>query len=206
MVFLRSTGDAESRPAMRGGGLRVRMPMSGDYAAWAALRGASRDHLVPWEPEWAPDELSRAAFRMRLRHYEREFQEQVGYAFFIFREADAALLGGLTMTNVRRGVTQSCSIGYWTGRIHVSRGYMTTAVRLCCNFAFDTLGLHRVEAACLPSNHASVRVLEKAGFIYEGYGRRYLKINGVWQDHLLFARLTDDAGTPRAPGRYPTAP
>jgi ribosomal-protein-alanine N-acetyltransferase len=181
---------------MRAGGLLLRMPAMADYSEWAALRAESRDHLVPWEPEWSSDELTRSSYKMRLRHYEKELIDQAGYAFFLFREHDGALLGGITMTNVRRGVTQSAAIGYWVGRAYTGHGYMTAAVRLCCSFAFDGLRLHRVEAACLPTNAASIRVLEKSGFSYEGLGRKYLKINGIWQDHLLFARLSDDQPHP----------
>ena len=135
----------------------------------------------------------RSAFRRRLRQYQRELREDQGYAFLIFRSADATLLGGLSISNVRRGVAQAASIGYWIGVPHIRRGHMSDAVKACLPFAFDTLGLHRLEAACLPHNVPSQRVLEKAGFKREGMARRYLKINGVWQDHDLFALLQDDA-------------
>ena len=192
MAFLRSSVDSETRPLLRADGLILRFPVMSDYASWAELRGRSREHLVPWEPQWADDELSRVSYKTRLRHYERELREQVGYAFFIFKAVDGQLLGGLTLTNVRRGVTQSCAIGYWTGVSHTSRGYMTRAVKTVRSFAFEGLRLHRVEAACLPSNIASVRVLEKAGFQREGLARKYLLINGTWQDHVLFSSLRDD--------------
>lgn len=192
MAFLRSTFDSEIRPAVRAEGLVLRFPRTSDYAAWAALRAQSRAHLVPWEPQWADDELSKSAFKMRLRHYERELREQLGFAFFVHRTSDDQLIGGLTMTNVRRGVTQSCAIGYWIGAPYTGRGHMTLAVDAIATFAFDTLRLHRVEAACLTINTPSIRVLEKAGFQREGLARRYLRINGAWRDHLLFARLSDD--------------
>ena len=177
---------------MNGSGVTLRLPVIADYLAWAELRAASREFLVPWEPKWGIDELSRAAFKVRLRHYERDFREQTGYAFFMFRDFDDALVGGLTVTNVRRGVTQSCALGYWTGARHAGQGFMTAGVRASCAFAFGQIGLHRIEAACLPANAASIRVLEKTGFQQEGLARRYLKINGVWQDHKLYARLSDD--------------
>ena len=147
---------------------------------------------MPWEPQWADDELSRVSYKMRLRHYERELREQAGYAFFVFRAVDDKLIGGLTLSNVRRGVTQSCAIGYWVGAPYTGHGYMTSAVKAVRRFAFDGLRLHRVEAACLPSNTPSIRVLEKAGFRREGLARKYLRINGTWQDHVLFASLKDD--------------
>ena len=100
--------------------------------------------------------------------------------------ADETLVGGLSLSNVRRGVAQTATLGYWAGEPYAGRGYTTDAVRGAVRFAFKTLGLHRVEAACVPENDRSRRVLEKAGFESEGRAREYLKINGVWRDHLLF--------------------
>jgi ribosomal-protein-alanine N-acetyltransferase len=152
----------------------------------------SREHLTPWEPQWARDELARSAFRRRLRQYQRELRDDQSYAFFIFREADDTLVGGLTLGSIRRGVAQAASVGYWIGLPYTGRGYMTDALGTMVPFAFGTLGLHRLEAACLPHNAASSRVLEKIGFRREGLARHYLKINGVWQDHDLYALLQDD--------------
>ncbi len=192
MAFLRSSGiDAEAE--IHGQGVFLRHPAMGDYPAWAQLRAMSRHHLTVWEPQWSRDELTRSAFRRRLRQYQRELRDDQGYAFLIFRQADGALVGGLSISNVRRGVAQAASIGYWIGASYVRRGHMSDAVKACVPFAFTTLGLHRLEAACLPHNVPSQRVLEKAGFRREGMARRYLKINGVWQDHDLFALLQDDA-------------
>ena len=170
----------------------LRTPQTSDYPAWAELRAASRDFLTPWEPLWATDELSRTSFRRRVRHYLRDLREDVGYALFIFAAATESLVGGLTLCNVRRGVTQSCTLGYWIGAHHAHQGYMTAAVRAVIPFVFDSLELHRLEAACLPTNTASIKLLEKTGFKREGLARRYLRINGVWQDHLLYALLDTD--------------
>ena len=192
MAFLRTSLISDFQPFVQGRGLYLRPPAMGDYADWAELRHRSRDHLMPWEPQWSRDELSRAAYRRRLRHYYREMKEDLGYAFLIFRNGDNAMLGGLTLSNVRRGVTQAVSLGYWVGAPYVRRGHMTAAVSAVAGFVFDELKLHRLEAACLPHNHASVKVLTGNGFQHEGLARRYLRIDGVWQDHLLFALLSDD--------------
>jgi [ribosomal protein S5]-alanine N-acetyltransferase len=197
MAFLRSGLITELQPLVQGRGLHLRPPVASDYAAWAELRNMSRDHLTPWEPQWSRDELSRSAFRRRLRFYNREIKEDLGYALFIFRDFDHALLGGLTLSNVRRGVTQAASLGYWLGAPHAGRGLMTEAVATTLPFVFDELKLHRLEAACLPHNAASVRVLQKNGFQHEGLARRYLRIDGIWRDHLLFAILADDPRTLR---------
>lgn len=192
MAFLRSGLGSDWLPLVRVGGIHLRPPNMGDYGAWAELRARSREHLVPWEPQWARDELSRDAFRRRVRHYQRELREDLGYAFFLFRDMDDTLLGGLTLSNVRRGVTQACAVGYWIGQPYAGRGHMTRALSGAVRFAFDELKLHRMEAACMPHNSASIRVLERNGFQREGLARRYLKIDGVWQDHLLYATLVDD--------------
>lgn len=191
MAFLKS-GITDPHPIIRGRGLWLRPPMASDYSAWAQLRAQSRAHLTPWEPQWSRDELTRTAFRRRLRHYFRESREDMGYAFFVFRSGDDVLLGGITLSNVRRGVAQAVSLGYWLGEPFVRRGHMTAAVGAVLPYAFEELRLHRIEAACLPINTASIRVLENNGFTREGLARRYLKIDGEWRDHLLFAKLSDD--------------
>jgi ribosomal-protein-alanine N-acetyltransferase len=171
----------------------MRPPQMSDYGAWAELRALSREHLMPWEPLWPRDELTRSSFRRRLRHYARELREDQGYALFILDDNER-LLGGLTLSNVRRGVTQAASLGYWLGAPYIRRGYMTEAVRAMIPFAQGPLRLHRVEAACLPNNRASIAVLEKNGFAREGYARLYLKIAGQWQDHVLFGLVAEDLG------------
>lgn len=192
MAFLRPSLVQEPVPLVRGAGLCLRPPLLSDYPAWAALRAASRAHLVPFEPQWAYDELSRASFRLRLRRYQGDLKDDLGYALFIFREADGELLGGATLSNVRRGVTQAAALGYWIGAPHARRGHMRAALSVLVPYAFDSLRLHRIEAACMPHNQASMRVLEGAGFCREGLARRYLKINGTWQDHVLYALLDGD--------------
>ncbi|HZP10494.1 GNAT family protein [Methyloceanibacter sp.] len=192
MALLRAASASDLGPVLECDRVVLRTPQMSDYAAWAELRTASRDFLTPWEPLWANDELSRASFRRRVRHYLRDLREDVGYALFAFSATSGALVGGLTLCNVRRGVTQSCTLGYWVGAKYARQGYMTTAVRAVIPFVFDSLELHRLEAACLPTNAASIKLLEKTGFQREGLARRYLKINGVWQDHLLYALLDTD--------------
>jgi ribosomal-protein-alanine N-acetyltransferase len=196
MVFLRSSIGQDAGPIVRSRRLLLRPPQMFDYPAWAEVRQMSREHLTPWEPAWARDELTRAAFRRRVRHYQREIRDDLGYAFLIIGEADEVLHGGLTLSNVRRGVTQAATLGYWLGVRSTGRGYMREAVTAICGFAFERLRLHRVEAACLPHNQASVAVLEACGFVHEGLARRYLKIAGAWQDHKLYARLSDDPPVP----------
>src|SRR5689334_2984423 len=192
MALFRTVSFNEIVPAVTGAGVTLRAPQSSDFADWAALREISRDFLVPWEPVWPPDDLTRSAFRRRLKRYAEDQRGDLAYAFLIFRNEDDALVGGLTLANVRRGVAQAGSIGYWVGAPFARKGYMTAAVKALIPYAFGPLRLHRLEAACIPGNAASVRLLEKTGFKREGYARSYLCINGSWQDHLLYARLQDD--------------
>ena len=189
MAFFRTINFAEPLPSVVGGGVSLRTPQVTDHAEWAALREHSREFLTPWEPTWPADDLSRSAFRRRIRRYTEDLRTDQSYAFLIFRSADGRLVGGLTLANVRRGVAQAGSLGYWMGLPYVRQGYMTAAVRAVIPFAFGTLRLHRLEAACIPSNTASIRLLENTGFVREGYAREYLCINGIWQDHLLYGRL-----------------
>src|SRR5262245_37687551 len=183
------------KPATEVGGKLVllRAPLPGDYAAWSKLRGDSRDFLTPWEPTWAADELSRASYRRRLRRYAQALREGTGQMYFIFDRKTGELAGGCQLSNIRQGVAQSAaSLGYWTGRKFAGQGLMTDAVAALVRYAFERMGFHRIEAACLASNIASRRVLTKAGFTAEGTARKYLKINGEWQDHLLFAIIAGD--------------
>ena len=193
MAFFRTVSSAETLPAVTGDGVVLRAPQMADYAEWAALREASRTFLVPWEPTWPADDLTRGAFRRRLKRYAEDLRTDQAYPFFIFRAENDVLVGGLTLANIRRGVAQAGSLGYWIGARFARQGHMSAAVRALIPFAFGALRLHRLEAACIPTNAASIRLLEKTGFQREGYARQYLCINGIWQDHVLYARLAGDS-------------
>ncbi len=170
----------------------LRPPDYTDYEAWSSLRLESRSHLEPWEPTWPPDDLTRPAFRRRIRRYHREIREDRAYPFVVMDARADTLLGACTLSNVRRGVAQACSLGYWIGARYAGQGFMTAAVDRLAAFVFEDLRLHRLEAACVPDNEASQAVLRRCGFQREGLARRYLKINGRWQDHVLYALLDDD--------------
>jgi [ribosomal protein S5]-alanine N-acetyltransferase len=181
-------------PALRMEGDRVllRPPERGDWELWSAVRGESRKFLAPWEPSWTSDALTRSAYRRRLQRYAIDWRTDQGYSFFIFRIEDGALVGGIGLSNVRRGVAETASLGYWVGERFARRGYMTQGLALALAFSFQRLKLHRVEAACLPHNAPSRGLLLKTGFREEGYAREYLCIDGRWQDHVLYAMLRDE--------------
>lgn len=202
---LRGSSALNEGTILRGRRTILRMPLSSDYAEWSRLREESREFLRPWEPTWPYDDLTRMAFRRRVRRYHREIRADEGYAFFVFEAEQGALCGGLTLAHVKRGVTQSCSLGYWMGERYAGRGLMTDAVRTVVPFCFETLGLNRIEAACLPHNERSIRLLKRVGFTEEGYARRFLCINGAWRDHVLFGLCAGDTIDPAPVNRAEAA-
>lgn len=167
----------------------LRPPQPSDFPDWADLRRVSRSFLEPWEPTWPRDALSRPAFIARLKAQAEEWHGDRAYHFLIFRQLDGQLLGGLSLTNVRRGVAQAGTLGYWIGVPYQGQGYMSDALQAVSRFAFERLRLHRLEAACLPHNVKSRAALARTGFREEGFAPLYLKINGRWQDHVLYARI-----------------
>ncbi len=181
-------------PVVKGPGVTLRSPRASDHEAWAGLRQISHAYLQPWEPSWPEDDLTRAAFKRRLTIYSREMEAGHAWPFFIFADIDQTLVGAITLSNVRRGVAETGTLGYWIGQPFAGRGLGSAAVGALVGHAFEELNLHRVEAACVPNNIASRRVLEKSGFVLEGQARAYLKINGGWADHLLFGVVNDGAG------------
>ena len=191
MALFRLSPPSEVPTFVRGDGVFLRPAEMRDFEQWSSLRERSRDFLTPWEPIWPTDDLTRSSFRRRIRAYAEEIEGDEAYPFLIFRE-DETLVGGLTIGQVRRGVSQTATLGYWMGHPYAGRGYMSRAVRAAAHFTFGPLRLHRLEAACLGHNIASIRVLERVGFSREGYARAYLRINGRWQDHNLYALLESD--------------
>jgi [ribosomal protein S5]-alanine N-acetyltransferase len=189
MGILSTLLGTERDSSLAGGKVVLRLPDMDDYDSWQALRRKSRAFLEPWEPKWDERELSRLSFRERVRRCTQLANEDQAYAYLIFNLEDE-LVGGITLSNVRRGVAQMGSLGYWIGAPFQRQGYMTDAVIAVSQHAMRVMGLNRVEAACLPHNAASVRLLQACQFEQEGRARRYLKINGKWEDHLLFAKVS----------------
>ncbi|XBQ14984.1 MAG: GNAT family protein [Oceanicaulis sp.] len=175
-----------------GEGIRLRHPALDDYDAWAKLRYASRAHTEPFEPAWSEDELTRSAYKRRLKRYQTDVDNGTGYPFFIFRASDDVLIGACNLNNVRRGVLQAADIGYWIGAPYVRKGHGRAALRRVLSFAFGPLRLHRIEAATRLDNEPSRQLLLSVGFTPEGVARQYLKIHGQWRDHLKFAILRGD--------------
>jgi ribosomal-protein-alanine N-acetyltransferase len=181
-------------PSLRLEGRRtvLRAPAPSDWRSWAELRSQSRAFLTPWEPIWGADALTETMYQRRVRRQQAEWRADEAYHFHVFEQRFGRIVGGIGLTNVHRGVAMTGSLGYWAGEPYARKGYTSDAVRTVLRFAFGQLGLHRVEAACVPDNDPSRCLLEKVGFLREGYARAYLKIAGQWRDHLTFAILDTD--------------
>ena len=180
------------RPRIETERLTLRLPEHADFRAWAALRAQSIDFLRPWEPVWAEDHLSRRAFTTRVAWSARAEAQGAALPLFLVRREDRALLGAITLDNIRRGPAQTGTIGYWIGAAHARQGYMREAIAAVVHHAFTVMDLSRIEAACLPENAASRGVLERCGFKYEGVAQSYLQIAGRWRNHVLYANLRGD--------------
>ena len=181
-----------SKTILRGENIYLRAPRRRDQRQWMDVRRVSREFLQPWEPTWPTDGAEKAAFRRRLRRFTEDWHSGDSYPFFILHRETDDLLGGITLSNLRRGVTQAATVGYWMGLPYARHGHMAEAVSLVLDYAFDDLRLHRVEAACLVHNEPSSNLLLKIGFTEEGVARQYLCIDGRWQDHRTFGILQAD--------------
>lgn len=172
--------------------LTLRLPIPNDHLNWVDLRKNSAEYLTPWEPVWAQDHFSKRAFSNRVYWARKTNEAGRGMPLFMIRRADNALVGAITLDNVRRGPAQTGTLGYWTGQEFTRQGYMTEAIKAIVHYAFTDLDLSRIEAACLPTNTPSRGVLEKSGFKYEGVAQAYLQINGRWCNHVLYSNLRHD--------------
>ncbi len=187
MFLLKSRNRSAFDPILVREPIYLRSPQLRDYQAWHDLREASRAHLTRWEQDWAAENLTFSSFRQRLRHFERDARRASGLSLFCFRCDDDALVGGLSLTNIRYGAARAGSLGYWIGAPFTRQGMGLALVEALLSHAFDGLNLNRVEAACQSENTGSQRLLKICGFRREGHAEDYLKINGAWRDHDLFA-------------------
>jgi ribosomal-protein-alanine N-acetyltransferase len=186
-------------PLVETGRLVLRLPEMSDHGDWVRLRREGEDFLRPWEPSWSHDHFSRKAFRARVYWAQRARDEGRAMALFLTRRDNGALIGALTLDNIRRGPSQSGQVGYWIAPDFARQGYMYEALSAVVHHAFSALDLSRIEAACLPENSASRRLLERAGFKYEGVAQSYLQIDGRWRNHVLYANLRNDRRGRAAP-------
>lgn len=172
--------------------LLIRAPERADYTAWAEGRRQSRDYLEPWEPRWPADALSKEDWTRRLRAWRAGWRDDRAYVFLIFGREGGELLGGVSITNVRRGPAQMGSLGYWLLKGAAGHGYMSEGVERVCRWCSAELRLARIEAGTLVDNTRSQQVLERCRFLKEGQARAYLEIGGRRRDHILYARVLED--------------
>ena len=170
----------------------LRPPQYSDWKAWADERKKNKLYLQPWEPLWSINELERSSFVKRVRMFERLSHNDQAYSFLIFTSDNEDFIGEVNISNVQRGIIQSCTIGYWIAKDCEGKGMMSESLELVKEFIFNELKLHRIEAACLPHNIPSLKLLLKNGFIKEGTARKLLKINDKWQDHTVLSFILDD--------------
>jgi ribosomal-protein-alanine N-acetyltransferase len=182
------------RHMIESGDLVLLPPRDSDYQEWCSLRFNSRAFLQPWEPKWPGDDLTRPAYRARVRRYQRDMRLGLGVVWLIHRKvgsssgaANSELVGGISMTGIRRGVMQCATLGYWIGEPFTRQGIARNAVQAAIEHGRANMSLSRFEAATLPDNEASMGLLQGLGFEQEGRAKDYLRINGTWRDHILFA-------------------
>ena len=169
--------------------LQIRLPNMDDYEAWVKLRRKSAKFLNQWEPEKTKEFYSKDSFQTRVSWAKKNFKLNKVLHLFFFLRTDYNLIGGLTLDNIRYGPFNSASIGYWLGEEYSNKGFMTEALKGIIHYSNKTLNVTRLEAATLPNNAASRRVLEKCEFKYEGVGQSYLQINGRWRNHVMYANI-----------------
>ncbi len=171
--------------------LVLRPPHSSDCEDWIALRRRSRDHLTPFEPAWPAKALTSEFFINRIANQARDWKQGQSCSFFIFQQPRNILIGSVNLNNIVRGAGQYATLGYWLGEEFQGQGYMHEALRQTMIYGFTAQNLHRINAATLPHNGRSMKLLRRLGFEEEGFAKSYLQINGEWQDHILFG-ITED--------------
>ena len=178
--------------------IELRPPHFRDKAKWNELRAENKEWLAPWEaslplvPSGAPasEFISKStSFYAMVRALHREARAGRSYSFMIWQGDN--LIGQITMGGVIYGALRGAHIGYWIDRNFANRGYTTDAVKTLTRFAFEVLGLHRIEINIRPENDASCRVAIKAGYQFEGDRPAFLHISGAWRDHKCFVKVND---------------
>lgn len=180
-------------PQLMGQGIELRLPSKSDHTIWQNFRQQNGEFLTPFIPKWSAKDLSAESYAILVKNAHQAAEKGTDYSYFIFDlDSDGqnaqkpVLVGGITLSNVRYSAARHANVGYWLGENYIGKNFMGRAIALCQDFAFNTLKLNRIHAACLPDNQASINVLRKAGFEEEGFAPQFLQINGTYQDHNLY--------------------
>ena len=165
-----------------------------DFRSWSEVRRRNGEWLTVWEPSRQPHQpdpvTDRSAFSSRCLQRDRDRTTGTAYQFAVF--VDDEIAGEVNLNNVVRGAMQSCTVGYWIDQRHAGNGYTAEGVAVVLQFAFEQLGLHRVEICIVPRNHRSRRIVDKLGLRDEGVALRFLEINGAWEDHIRYAMTAEE--------------
>ena len=175
--------------------LVLRVPRTGDVAEIRRVMRANLEHLKPWNPSppAGEDPTSITEVSKTVLRHRRDWKRGSGYVFMVAeRDAPAIFIGKVALSGIMRGAMYGAYLGYWMAADLQGRGLATEALTAVLDFAFGVAGLHRVQAAIMPRNDRSLRVIEKLAFRREGYAVRYLQIAGQWEDHILFARTREE--------------
>ena len=182
--------------------LVLRPPRTQDVPEMRRALRINAVHLRPWSiaPAAGEDPASLASVSRSVLQNRREWKRGQSFVFLVVhRDNERRVIGRVTLGGVLRGAFQNAYLGYWIDEEHQGRGLMTEAVLATTAFAFGSGGLHRVQAAVMPRNAASLRVVEKAGYRREGVAERYLSIAGVWEDHVIYATTAEEWSARRGP-------
>lgn len=175
--------------------LVLRAPRTDDVADLRRLLRHNREHLSPWNPAPEPgvDPTSITVVSNMILRHRREWKTGRAFAFMLsLREEPGTFIGKIALTGIHRGALNGAYLGYFMDVDQQGAGLCTEGIRAVLDFAFGPAGLHRIQAAIMPRNAKSLRVIDKLGFRREGYAERYLRIAGTWEDHILFARTLEE--------------
>ncbi len=175
--------------------LVLRPPRTGDVTEIRRVLRANHEHLRPWNPAPPPGEdpssiteVSKTVLRQR-----RDWKHGASFVFMVaMKERPERLVGKIALSGVMRGAMYGAYLGYWMSGDQQGKGLCSEGITAVLDFAFGSAGLHRIQAAIMPRNDRSLRVIEKLAFRREGYAERYLQIAGKWEDHILFARTREE--------------
>jgi len=170
----------------------IRYPKRRDWKAWVKLRQESYNFLQKWEPYWEINQCNRSNYMRQLKMQRTKATYDLAYSFLCFRKDNKDLLGGINISNIQRGVIQTCNIGYWLGERNIGYGYMEESIKAIIPYIYEQLKIHRIQALTLEENIASRKLIEKVNFKKEGVLREAMKINNEWRDHLIYSLLIND--------------
>ena len=186
-------------PTLMSGPLLLRPWERSDFRQWRDIQDTNKIHLTKWEPEWPDAPTTQKEFDRRCTALERMARRAQGlYLLITLRSEEReqeTIIGGISLNDIRSAPFQSATMGYWLAQSHTGKGYARNAVNLVTQYAFEKLAIKRVSASAHVQNTPSHNVLTACGFHKEGLAHSYLRVNGIWSDHYLYARIsgTDDA-------------